>query len=62
MFRFFLVLVAIFLAMRIVRSIMTYLFPPIDSQNRSDPGLSRNDPPKEAEYSDVQDAKFKDLS
>ncbi len=62
MLRYFLVLIALFLAARIIRGVVTYLFPRISRRNFP------NNPPTQGmqkdvtEYQDVQDAKFKDVS
>lgn len=59
MFRFILVALVVFLLIRMIRGIISYLFPPTDTKGRPPVESHPQDKPKE--YSDVRDAKFKDL-
>ncbi len=59
-FRFLLIALAFFLLIRIIRGIISYLFPSTKSQDSPQVG-STSQKSKPKEYTDVQDAKFKDV-
>jgi hypothetical protein len=59
MLRFILIVVGFFLLIRIIRGIISYLFPPTNKQ--APPPVESNNLEKPKDYSDVQDAKFKDI-
>ena len=59
MLRFLLAVLAIYFVIRIIRGIISFFFPPMDAEKRQTVESSRQNKPEE--YSDVQDAKFKDL-
>ncbi|HEY4611649.1 MAG TPA: hypothetical protein VII11_01560 [Bacteroidota bacterium] len=62
MLRFALVVLAVFLAIRIIRGVLRFLFPPVDPSKGTQSDSQKPEPPaKPAEYKDVKDAKFKDL-
>jgi hypothetical protein len=61
-FRSLLVLIAVVLAIRIIRGVIAALFPPVDPQEKTREGSpSKGQGKSKVEYRDIQDAKFKDL-
>lgn len=61
-FRYLLIFIAVILAIRIIRGVLAYLFPPIDAQGKhrqSMPSHEKTD--QKIDYKDVKNAKFKDL-
>ncbi|HXG38227.1 MAG TPA: hypothetical protein VNL36_05610 [Bacteroidota bacterium] len=61
-FRYLLIFIAVILAIRIIRGVLAYLFPPADVQGKN--GRSshvQGNMGHKIDYKDVKDAKFKDL-
>ena len=62
MFRFILGVLVVFFLIRIIRGILAYFFPPKGSQTGQVQDSSKEAPDnKPVPYTDVKDAKFKDL-
>ena len=60
MIRLLLEFLVVLMIFRIIRALYVALFPPIDRRNgRNQSGLAETE--KKTEYTDVKDAKFKDL-